>query len=398
MISHASLRHKRAVTALVLAALAAGCGGEVEKEVKPAVAASTCAVVVNTDGWRDFVALGRRAADGQEVTRAELEALAATPEFTAWRESYTAGPAPTPFRLGNWLGRTFADELGLDPPQKLNADQRAFVRSYRWSWERRELIDVRLGELAGLWCDLDTRLRAWIPATKLPDTLAVVVLPSRPELRYHEGTLYVDTGVVAAGSAAQLLDQLTALTFRSVAVVDGPNPLQMEGEEALVQALRLMANEGVATWLENMPDTFFDLDHPSLWKVRPVPEDHWEIAVSTLDGLDRRLAVLLDDPRQLASDGQGLARSLIGSGSVNKGSWCMAVAIVDVLGEDRLRAAAGSVPGFFAAYQEATRDNNAPRPQLVEVPGAYHRALPPFSPEVWAWLLPLLERHFPGDA
>lgn len=384
---------------MMLTLLLGGCGGDGAKDTQDTPAASAralpCPVVVDESGWREFLALAGRIETGEAASRTDLEQLAAQPSFVRWSASFPDAGRPTPVRITNWLERTFAEEMGLETKRKLNVDLRTFVRSYRWSLDHSDVIDQRLGQWRdGLWCSLDQQLRLWIPAASMVDTLRVDVLPGRPELRFHEGRIYVDSGVLAAGHNAQLQGQITALTYRNLAAIGGPSPLELEGTEAISHLFRVVTNEAIATWLEDLPNTVFEPQHPSLRKVRPVPEDFWNSAIRVLDSLDRHLPGVLDDPDAQASRTAEIVRGAAGGGLTGQGSWCMANTIAEVLGEERLRQVAHSVPAFVSAYQEATA-GNTPRPALRDVPGAYHRAMPHFSPETWDRLLPLLEAAFP---
>ena len=401
MIAQAQVRDKSVGILFSLALLLVGCGGGSDTDERAAAPAPLpCPVVVDVSGWNDFARLADRITTGTPVDRAELLALATTPAFARWSASFPAGARPSDIRVANWLETTFRSDLNLDEKRKLNADRRTFSRSYRWSWEQRAVIDRRLHELDNdLWCNLDRRLRLWIPPDTMPDTLMIDILPTKPELRFFEDRVFVDSGVLAAGTSHQFLGQVTALVYRNRAILDGPSPLESEGTAAIAHLFRVITNEGVATWLEDLPHTSFVPAHPTLRKVRPVPEDYWKTAVRILGILDQHLPAVLDDPEGKVDAIAEIVRGAVGGGFINRGGWCMATTIADVLGEERLRQVAYSVPEFLVAYQEATVANTAPRPELHEVSGAYHRAMPPFSPATWVRLLPLLEQHFPplGD-
>lgn len=404
MINQASRRHKSRFLVLGLAGLTAlltGCGGGNETEQGngggETVIAETGRVVVDPSGWQGFKALATRAVNGDGVDRAEFEALAETPSFAAWRASYKVGPAPSTLRVANWMERTFELELGIETPRKPNSDLRAFTVSYRWSWDQRERVDHRLEALLSSGAAaLDRRLDAWIPASRLPDTLRVHVLPGKPELRYMDGHIFVDTGVLAAGTQDQLVRQLSGLAYRNLGAIAGSDPLAEQGAASVAQIFRLLVNEGMGHWLDDLPHTTFEQDHPSLYKVRPVPENYWRYGALSLGRLDEGLAGFIGDPVGLDSGGRELVRSFIAGGGLSQGSWCMATVIAEVLGQERLRSASRSVADFAAAYQEAALRNPTPLPELHEVPDAYHLTMPAFSPEVWAWLEPLLQRTFPA--
>jgi len=376
--------------------LTGGCGGNDDnRDEFPQVRPLPCPIVVNASGWRDFDDLVTRIAGGRDVTRDDLVDLAESPSFAVWSASFPSGGAPNQTRITNWLAKAFADEIGIEHKHKMNSEQRDFSRSYLWSRDRRDLINQRLHELDdGLWCELDKRLRRWVPADDLPDTVRIEVLPSRPELRYYENHIFIDSGVIAAGNNSQLLGQLTALAYRNLAVPVGPGPLASSGTAAIASLFKSLAYEGVASWLEDIPNTIFAPEHPVLGSVQLVPEDFWDTSIRSLASLDRHLPAVLEDPDGDTEAVAEIVEGAVSAGLINRGGWCMASTIVAVLGEERLLEVAHSVPEFVAAYQEATRNNAKPLPPRHEVPGAYQRAMPPFSPGTWDGLLPLLEEYF----
>ncbi len=77
-------------------------------------------------------------------------------------------------------------------------------------------------------------------------------------------------------------------------------------------------------------------------------------------------------------------------GAPDYAGYAMAATIARHLGEDRLVQVRDSVSGFVSAYQEAALMNPTPLP----VPGrpgvSNNETMPPWSPEVFDWLMELL--------
>ena len=65
------------------------------------------------------------------------------------------------------------------------------------------------------------------------------------------------------------------------------------------------------------------------------------------------------------------------------------------LGEDRLRQASRSVPGFLAAYQEAALLNPDPAPSPGLPGNELFETVPPLNPELFDKLHAMLSRIFP---
>ncbi len=383
--------------ALTLSVLGAGCGGDSGGEAGQGAAdPHACPLSVDLSGWQAFSALCARFAAGERPAEAELAAMAEQPAFARWRASL-APNVPSALRVGNWVEEAFWPESGRDDDErKLNADRRVIGANYRWAWDRRARVDSLAALLAGpeAACAILARTTGWIDADRMPASVAVHVLPGKPELRFHEGHVFVDTGVLAAGHPDQLEKQLAGLLYRNLQSEDGDSPLELVGDLAVAHTFRILRNEGVATWIEDLPHTNFDPEHPRLRRVRPVPEFFYESTLRTVEVTSEGLPRLFADPAQMEAQGEAFARTIAAGGGFSQGGYGMAALIHGRLGQDRLQAAARSVTGFVAAYQEAALLNGSDRPALGAAGHEPWEALGPIAPAVYDQLLPLLERVF----
>lgn len=383
--------------ALALTLPGAGCGGDSGgKAGQPAAGPQACPVSVDLGAWQAFCTLGARLAKGETPPAAELVALGEEPSFALWRASLAPNVPPAQ-RVGNWAEEAFWAESGRDNSErKMNADLRTIGANYRWAWDRRARVDSLAALLAGpeAACALLARTTGWIDADRLPVPLPIHVVPGKPELRYHEGHVFVDTGVLAAGLPSQLERQLAGLLYRNLQAEDGASPLELVGDLAVAHCFRILRNEGIATWIEDLPHTFFDPGHPRLRQVRPVPEFFYESTLRTIALTSEGLPRLFADPAEMTAQGATYARTIAGSGGFNQGGYGMAALIHARLGAARLQAAARSVTGFVAAYQEAALLNGTGRPTLGAAGHEPWEALGPIAPDVYDRLLPLLERVF----
>jgi len=396
---HNAAARAGAACGLVLLLALAGCGSDKSAPGQQAAAAAdTCAVAVDLSGWEAFRDLATRITAGGPVDEDALGSLADQPAFRVWRESLAPND-PDPIRLRNWVEATFPDELGLTGQRKANPDRQAIAASWRWSWEHRAAVDSVAARFAAGDgpCGILAAAAGFVDRDRIPRPLPVYVLPGKPELRWTGGRVVVDTGVLVAGDLAQLDRQVASLIYRNVQAEEGPNPLGEAGEDAVYGTFRIVRNEGVASWIEDLPHTVFSPDHPRLRRVHPVPENYYGTTVHTLDVIAERLPALLADPAAMMAGGEDFARTVAAGGGLLQGGYGMAALIAARLGEERLQAVSHSVPDFFAAYQEAALRNGDDRPAIGALGHQSWEALGPFPPDVYDGLIALLKRHAPAS-
>lgn len=356
---------------------------------------SSCTLTTDTSAWIAFENLADRIGSGTNVSKKELDAFGDLPSVTLWRKSLGA-PIPSANRIGNWLESTFWEELGREGNQKWSADRETFSRSYRYSLENRDRIDNRLAELTGpRKCEIDEMARFWVESDLLPDTLDIHFLPAKTEIRIFEGSLLVDTGVVGAGNSDQVIRHMAALLYRKYQTIPGPNPIVLEGEEAVAQCFRVLMNEGITGWIEQTATFEFDSNHPVLYKVKIIPEDFFLKAQEAIDIMNGHLGSMLDDEATMVEKGQNFATHLAGMNAFSHTGFSMSAVIAAHLGQERLRDAGRSVPAFLAAYQEAASENPIPVPVPGELDIELYRTVPPLDPEVFTKLHAMLTRAFP---
>jgi hypothetical protein len=414
MISHDTARHNAPglfplrrrplpwLLTTIFLLLLAGCGGAEQEqagtpEAKEKSSTAACPVVVDVSGWETFQALGDRLSKGEQVPARELEAFGSLPAITLWRESMV-GNVPEAYRVGNWAEFAFWDEVGQGRPSKPNEDRMKFGPAMRFSYDNRQEIN----ELISLFaeqdnlCSISKLASYWLDADKKPDPLTVSFVAGKPELRSHHGQLIADTGLLLAGGQAQLGRQLVAILYRERQVVDGKSPLDLTGAESIANTLRVMMNTGIASWIEDMPNTYFRPVHPRLGQVTFVPENIFTTGIRGMNILSTNLPEMFADEAVMTQKGQSLSRAITGSGALTQGGYCMAAVIVNRLGEDKLRAVRNSPPAFLKAYQQAASLNTLPLPQPGEIGRQLHETMPAFPEDVYLGLLKILEEYFPG--
>lgn len=408
MITHDVVHHnapspaRRAILGiapLVLILALAACSGDAGKTDSGRTAAATgedtCAVIIDASAWTAFKALADRVDAGEDVPREDFFEYSRIPSVTQWILSLDSR-APNADRVAHWAEGVFWEKLGRQGKQKRSQDRSSFMFNSNFSLDNRRLIDTRLEHLAGPGkCELDSLIRYWIDPEKLPDTIALHFLPARPEIRIVEGNLFVDTGVLAAGSEGQVTRNAAALLYRSYQSIPGPNPMEVEGELALAHAFRILANEGVVGWIDKAAHLEFSKDHPTLFKVNLVPEEFFLKAQEAIGLMNRQLGKMLDDEADMAKRGRVFAEHLAAMNAYSQTGYGMSAVISHRLGEDRLKQVSRSVPDFLAAYQEAALQNPSPAP-LPGKPGVrLPDTVPPLDPEIFTKLHALLSLTFP---
>ena len=354
-----------------------------------------CGITIDDSAWQVFSELNDQNNSGTLPSRADYQVFADLPIISQWKESME-GHLPS-VRIVNWLDVAFADQDDSKKEDKHNLDRRHFRASYRYSMEYAHQMDPLIQEFNSEdhCCSLKDLISFWIAPDVRPDSLVIAIFPSKPEIRILENFLFVDTGVLQAGSINQLKGQLVAMLFRSTMVLYGDPPTACEGQLAVAHSLRTMMNEGIIDYIQNQPGTIFSPDHPKLGIVNIVPErvfDHGRRAINMFNGY---MPDMLASDENMQKNGRELAKTLIASSSLKQGGYSMSSTIVARLGEQRLRDTAGSPAAFLATYQEAAKMNPQPTPEAYDVPLDLYLCMLPFEDEVFEGLMKIVTEAFP---
>ncbi len=408
IITHDAARHNAATAGsalfrwgilFLLTLTVSACSRDAATEGKPSSQAADpvadCALTTDTSAWTAFKEVADRIAAGADVTKEELIAFGNLPTVTLWRHSMEPGGFPA-LLVGNWLEGTFWEELDRKERQKRSANRTIFTRSYHYSLNHRDRIDRRLAELTGpRKCDVSEIARFWIEPGLLPQTLTIHFLPAKAEIRIFEGSLLVDTGLVGASRVDQLIRQMAALLYSRYQSLPGPNPIMVEGDEAVAHSFRLLMNVGVACWIEQAATLEFDRGHITLGKTGSIPEEFFLTTQDAIGLMNRKLGSMLDDEARMAEEGTAFAKRLARSEAFSATGYGMSSVIAARLGEDRLRQVSRSVPAFLAAYQEAAAANPFPIPVPGDLGHELFQTVPPLDPDIFTKLHAMLTRIFP---
>ncbi|MEN8005548.1 MAG: DUF5700 domain-containing putative Zn-dependent protease [Candidatus Krumholzibacteriota bacterium] len=407
MITHGAARHNAATRrslviggiVLLLSLTLAACSGETgsaEKQEAPAKAkGDDCRLTTDISGWAAFTDIADRVAAKEDVPRADFDAFAELPSIDLWRQSLDT-EGLTAQRIANWVEGVFWDDLGRQGSQKRSRNRSDYLHTSNYCLRNRDRIDARLAELTGpRKCEMDQLIRYWVDQENLPADLSVHFFPAKPEIRILDGALFVDTGVLAAGSVDQIIRNTASLHYRKHQTIPGADPKELVGEQSVAHSFRILANEGVTGWIDKAAHLEFDDDHPSLHKVNIIPEGFFRKTQEAIGMMNRQLEKMLDDEADMAQRGLLYSEHLAAMNAYGQTGYGMAAVISHRLGEDRLREASRSVPGFLAAYQEAALLNPVPAP----VPGTagieLFETVPPLNPDLFTKLHAMLTRVFP---
>ena len=401
MITQHTRRHNRTALALALGLfLLAGCGGgqdqSARQEVGTTHVATSCAMVASDQGLAGFLALADRVDGGEAVTLEEFTALAEEPVWTLWRRSFEPKNVPA-LPIGRTIFISLRGKEAL-PEQLRNKTLRAdLLYGFEIAHDYREqicsFVDAAIADEVG--CGIGDRLAGWVPADALPDTLYIDFVVGYPEIRYYEGHLMVDAGMAWAAGSQQLERFLSSTVYKGIAAIDGEDPGKIDGGDVVLECLRVVRNEAVPAYLDDMPELAFDPRHKRLRNAAPIPEEFCSQATRTLVSLDRELALVRARPAPTQDNWLSLYRLFVGAQSWQATGWFTARVIADNLGEERLQEASRTVPGYWAAYQEACT-------HLPETPTAdrgsieWHlQSAPSFSDDNAQWIDAGLRRLFP---
>jgi len=386
-----------AVTCIVLALGSLGCQDNGTQDVDQTTGASPrdCAVTIDTRPWSAFHSMAARMSRGEAVPEAELNAYGMLPAVESWRRSL-APNVPQPGNVANWLQTPWLTELGKSGKRKMPANRIIMGRNYLYSYNHAAIIDSLLDQYTAgpQACDLADLVARWLSPGNIPSPLVLNVLPAMAEIRMFEDEVYLDTGVLVAGGLTQTNRSIATLLYRNLEAIPGTNPLEAEGEQAIAECLRVIVNEGIAGWIEQTTQVSFDREHPSLCKVRIVPTDFYRKAQQTIDRFADQLPKLLADPATMTAHGSDFARGMAGANSFSKTGIAAAELIVARLGEERLHEIRGSVPDFWAAFQEAALLNDNPAPALGTAGVPLYESLTPLAASLYEPLHALMERYY----
>lgn len=377
---------------VLMAALAlAGCGDGGQQDVS-----DPCPVTTDDDVWRTFLDLAGRLDEGQAVERDELLAFAEMPVMTQWRRSL-APNSPSPINIANWLDSAFSANNAATTRGKTNPNRRMLTESYNYSFGHRAAIDSLLEDFRAQGaCRLDELVEFWIAEENRRDMQIVAAfLPAQSEIRFENDTLLVDTGAFMASGVDQAVEQIASLLYRNHQIIPGENPAILEGGASVAHAFRATVNEGLAGWIARNPETEFRDDHPRLGSIRVVPEKFFQTSRRVLDYGGRIFPAMVADPAVMEARGRAFTNFMTGQNAYGSLGYAMAAVIEARWGEERLREAGRTVPGFLAAYQEAAEGNPVPAPEPGTAGVSLHQTMPPFDPVVFEGLMELLRSTFP---
>jgi hypothetical protein len=374
---------------MVLGAVLGGCQGTQPATTKPARHVSQrCALVVDTSGLDAFWEVADRLQAKPETPAAAVGAqISELPVWRRWRESYEPD-AISVEHLGLILRAAVLGPEALAPSEATKLVRRDVARSQSFTLAQRTRVQVFVEDFVAREsaCDVWALARVWVRPENLPDTLRIDLVAANAEIRLYKGHHLVDAGLALACGPEQLTRLLASVLYRKLEATEGPSPGEVKGTAVLAQSLRLVRNEGVAAYIDDLPNLFFGREHPALAGAAPVPEDICATARFNLLNIEQVVTRQLAQPAA-TRDFAGVHLNLVGSRGWQATGWFMATVIARRMGEPQLREAVRTVPGFLAAYQEAALVNPANAGAPVGTVEHFLATAPRFSPPVLAVLM-----------
>jgi len=400
-ITSSTGRDNRVATTLLALLLLSGCGGgdntdqKTPESIGTTYRSTACPLVVTDQALASFYQLADRIDAGEEVDLEAMGQVLAQPIWDRWRRSFepelvSAAQVARAF----FVTLRSRDELPTrlrDKPNRLD-----YALNYRFHLERRADIEAYVADFKAddLACMVAELLDGWVDAAVLADTLRVDFVVGHPEIRLFEGHVMVDAGMAWASGRTQINRFIASTVYRQASLIEGRTPDVARGADILMQSLRLVCNEAIPAYLDEVDDIAFDNRHPALGHSSPKPSQYCDQARGTLRSLDADLTrtLLLPDPTD--ENWRQMYRIFVGAQSWLPTGWYMARVIADQFGEPRLREASRTVADFFATDQEAAlMAPTAPSARAGSVEWHLQSARP-FTPENAAWLDVELRRPF----
>lgn len=380
----------RLAPAIALLLVVGACGnGDQRADSWTAV---SCPLVIDDSALRSFWDLADRDDPSLETMHAEAESNV----WRFWRRSFIhdAVRAETVGRAMfiALVGREQLPERVRDRIVSLD-----LVRNFELTRDRRAEIVTAVERFVAeeRGCEVFAALEGWLPATELPDTLRLTILPGLPEIRFFEDVFLLDAGLVWASGQVQIARFLASSLYKQRTLVEGSRPTSAQGADVFLHSLRLVRNEGVPAYLDDMPEIGFDPRHTIIGRAAPKPDELCLQAIRTLESVDAGLTRVLAIESPTQDHWENLYRIFVGAQSWQATGWFMSRTIADQLGVARLQQAGRSVPDFVAAYQEACGHlpdaTTAPRGSL----DWFLASAPALSEANAAWIDRELRRLFP---
>jgi hypothetical protein len=393
LAAHNARARLAAVVALSVLALAlAGC-----RETHSSAAASApraahgCRLVVDTSGLAAFFAAAERLQAKPDTPAADVGAeLEDQPVWNRWRRSFEPEVVP-PTQLGRVLRAAVFGQESLTQIEAVKLVHRDAARCQAFTLAQRAPIQAFVDDFVAqeAACGVWPLARAWIRPEALPDTLYVDLLACNAEIRRFEGHHLLDAGLAYAGGSEQTVRLLASVLYRQLEATPGSAPGEVAGDAVLAETLRVIRNEGIGAYIDDLPELFFSREHPTLSGASPVPERLCETARSNLQMIESVGARQVGQAAG-ARDFSGIHLNLVGSRGWQATGWFMARVIARRLGEPRLQAASHAVSDFVASYQEAALADPVKSDAAPGTLDHYFDTAPAFSAPVFALMLEIL--------
>ncbi len=381
----------------ILFLLCTGCGNKTDDQKSSQAHSKTkseCSIAIDTSAWELFCNLGDRATAGKDVSTQEFADFGRQPSVALWLES-NESMSMSYTRLGSWVELTFAEELGRTGEGRIGSTAKSMVELYRFSYDSADKIDKFIADYISNQgrCRLIELAQKWISPENIPPSLTIHFLPGKSDIHLVEDNLIVDTGAAVSSSPDQMNRNLVALMYDEYQAIAGGNPVDLFGSQAIANSLRTLCNQGISSWISDMPNNFFYQDHPTLGNINIIPEDIFFKGRKVVGMLDRNISNILLGKNELHPLGNELALHLNATKSFQRGGYTMAATIAGNLGEEKLLEVRGSVSEFVSAYQKAALMNPSPLPVPGQAGISNYQTMPPLAPDVYEWLIDMLVKE-----
>jgi putative zinc-dependent peptidase DUF5700 len=348
-----------------------------------ALAVTTSVNTVDLDTW---VSLGHRLQKNERVLESDYSRMLTLPAYSLIKD--LRARKLNPIIMKNVMSYAFAprNETGKIIWNGRMPKRRDLAANFDYAALHIDDIAAYSTRLKQL--DLGTlimnQVDGYLSERQLPERLDFSFVVGESSIAYAEPTDFVIDATLAIAADSRLLPNIVAASvYRQFSGMGDNNPKQSpDGASMLRNTFRKIRQEGIAGWIEKLPQVMFDERHATLYKSNVYREDIVVKGTNFLISFTEILDKVLDPDTNLLEMNSSMPHDhLFLTNAYQRVGYAMTALIVDFHGEEKLKEASGSTLGFLELYQEAALAGTA----VYELGD-----LPPFPELTYQRLLELL--------
>lgn len=374
-IMHFFTHHKPMTTAslvttitVCLALLVSGCGGGGKSSDETAPPSSSGPVSIRTtvkttdlDAW---LSIANRLTRDDRVQESDYSQLLSLPAYSQINGS--GARRLNPIILQNVMSYAFAprDENGRIEWLDRKPKRHDLAVNFTYCADHMEQLQAFSNDMKNrdLGAEILSLVDGYLSRKQLPDQLIFSFLVANNSISFVEPDEFIIDAVLGIAAEPHLLPHIIAANvYRQFSGMSENNPANAPaGAETIRRTMRRVRQEGIAAWIESLPEIMFDQQHEILVQSN---RHHTEVIYTGdkyLGSFTNLLAEIMDPDKNLLADNSTAPHDHLNLNKVYQHvGYAMAALIADHFGEDKLKAVSGSTLDFLDAYQQAALDNTS---------------------------------------